>query len=91
MVKKKKVACIVFGLPIGLKGQETIQTKIVREFAKEIRSLALPIYFQDERLSSHSAKKSLVEQNIKTGHNKNFIDSTAAAIFLQQFLDSNVE
>jgi len=42
---------------------------------------------QDERLSSQSAKKSLIEQKVKTGHNKHLIDSTAAAIFLQQFLD----
>ena len=90
VIKKKNVECIVIGLPIGLKGQETSQTKIVREFAEEIRCLALPIYFQEERLSSLSAKKSLIEQNVKTGHNKSFIDSTAAAIFLQQFLDSKV-
>ena len=90
LIKKKNVEYIVIGLPIGLKGQETSQTKIVREFAEEIRSLALPVYFQDERLSSLSAKKSLIEQNVKTGHNKSFIDSTAAAIFLQQFLDSKV-
>ena len=90
VIKKKNVEYIVIGLPIGLKGQETSQTKIVREFAEEIRSLALPIYFQDERLSSLSAKKSLIKQNVKTGHNKSFIDSTAAAIFLQQFLDSKV-
>ena len=90
VIKKKNVECIVIGLPIGLKGQETSQTKIVRVFAEEIRCLALPIYFQDERLSSLSAKKSLIEQNVKTGHNKSFIDSTAAAIFLQQFLDSKV-
>ena len=90
VIKKKNVECIVIGLPIGLKGQETSQTKIVREFAEEIRSFALPVYFQDERLSSLSAKKSLIEQNVKTGHNKSFIDSTAAAIFLQQFLDSKL-
>lgn len=90
LIKKKNVEYIVIGLPIGLKGQETSQTKIVREFAEEIRSLAVPVYFQDERLSSLSAKKSLIEQNVKTGHNKSFIDSTAAAIFLQQFLDSKL-
>jgi len=90
LIKEKNVEYIVIGLPIGLKGQETSQTKIVREFAEEISSLALPVYFQDERLSSLSAKKSLIEQNVKTGHNKSFIDSTAAAIFLQQFLDSKL-
>ena len=49
----------------------------------------VPIHFQDERLSSQSASRSLVEQNIKTGHNKKMIDQRAAAIFLQQFLDIN--
>ena len=90
VIKEKNVEYIVIGLPIGLKGQETNQTKIVRKFAEEIRSLALPVYFQDERLSSLSAKRSLIKQNVKTGHNKSFIDSTAAAIFLQQFLDSKL-
>jgi putative Holliday junction resolvase len=42
----------------------------------------------DERLTSISAKKALVEQGIKTGHNKGLIDQTAAAIILQQYLDS---
>ena len=39
---------------------------------KKYLDLALPVYFQDERLSSLSAKKSLIEQNVKTGHNKKF-------------------
>ena len=50
--------------------------------------IKIPIILQDERLSSLSAEKSLIQQNVKTGHNKNHIDKTAAAIFLQQFLDT---
>ena len=42
---------------------------------------------EDERLSSVSAKRSMVTQNIKTGHNKAEIDMRAAAIILQQYLD----
>jgi RNase H-fold protein (predicted Holliday junction resolvase) len=34
-----------------------------------------------------SAEKSMIQQNIKTGHNKGLIDQRAAAIVLQQFLD----
>ena len=75
------------GLPIGLKGQDTYQTKKVRVFAHTITILNIPIHLQDERLSSISAEKSLIQQNIKTGHNKHMIDESAAAIFLQQFLD----
>ena len=44
---------------------------------------------EDERLSSVSAEKALIQQGVKTGHNKGRIDETAAAIFLQQYLDRN--
>ena len=88
IINEKKIESLVIGLPIGLNNQETIQTKKVRLFADLIKILGAPIYFQDERLSSISAKKSLIMQNIKTGTNKSMIDKAAAAIFLQQFIDS---
>ena len=87
LIKQKDVEAIVVGLPIGLKGQETVQTKKVREFANLLYTLKLPIHLEDERLSSVSAEKSMIQQNIKTGHNKGLIDQRAAAIVLQQFLD----
>ena len=87
LIKEKDVEAIVVGLPIGLKGQETVQTKKVMEFANLLYALKLPIHLEDERLSSVSAEKSMIQQNIKTGHNKGLIDQRAAAIILQQFLD----
>ena len=87
IISEKDIECLVLGLPIGLNGQDTQQTKKVREFALAIQVIELPIFLQDERLSSQSAAKSLREQNIKTGHNKHLVDERAAAIFLQQYLD----
>tara|TARA_B100001250_G_scaffold412001_1_gene442068 strand:+ start:770 stop:1183 length:414 start_codon:yes stop_codon:yes gene_type:complete len=87
LIREKDMEYIVVGLPMGLKGQETVQTKKVREFANLLYALKLPIYLEDERLSSVSAEKSMIQQNIKTGHNKGLIDQRAAAIILQQFLD----
>ena len=87
LIKEKDVETIVVGLPMGLKGQETAQTKKVREFVSLLYALNLPIRLEDERLSSVSAEKSMIQQNIKTGHNKGLIDQRAAAIILQQFLD----
>ena len=86
---ERKIESIVIGLPLGMNGKDTQQTKNVRIFSKSISILGLPIFFQDERLTSISAKKSLIKQNIKTGHNKEKIDERAATIFLQQFLDMN--
>ena len=89
IIDKEDVECIVLGLPIGMKGQETTQTKLVLDFKEKLKlNIKIPIILQDERLSSLSAEKSLIQQNVKTGHNKSQIDKTAAAIFLQQFLDT---
>ena len=87
IVIENDIENFVLGLPISMKGEDTTQTKIVRKFKKSLSSLDLPIIYEDERLSSVSAKNSLVLQNIKTGHNKSEIDKTAAAIILQQYLD----
>ena len=87
IISEKEIESFVVGLPLSLKGQDTHQTKKVRAFAQTITIFNIPIHLQDERLSSVSAEKSLIQQNIKTGHNKHMIDESAAAIFLQQFLD----
>ena len=79
---------IIVGLPITLKNKYSIQTEKVSafiEFLKENLSIYVDSY--DERLSSKIAIQSLVKQGIKTGHNKREIDKTAAAIFLQNYLD----
>ena len=83
------VSHLVVGYPIGMKGQKTKQTKKVDEFIKKLRNnFSQKISIIDERLSSIAAKESLILQGIKTGHNKSKIDSTSAAIILQEFLDS---
>ncbi len=77
----------ILGLPINMKGEDTKQTERVRSFKESLSILEIPIIYEDERLSSVSAKNSLILQNIKTGYNKHEIDKTAAAIILQQYLD----
>ena len=87
IIAKETIESIVIGLPIGLNGKDTIQTKKVREFRLQILDLNIPIHFEDERLSSLAAAKSMKMEKIKTGFNKGMIDKRAAAIILQQFLD----
>jgi len=87
IIANETIESIVIGLPIGLNGKDTIQTQKVREFRLQILDLNIPIYFEDERLSSLAAAKSMKMEKIKTGFNKGMIDKRAAAIILQQFLD----
>ena len=89
VVSENDIEILVLGLPINVKGEDTVQTKKVRNFKEILSTLQIPIVFEDERLSSVSAINSLILQNVKTGHNKPEIDKTAAAIILQQYLDKN--
>ena len=89
IIADENIESIVIGLPIGLNGRDTIQTQKVRDFRLQIFDLNIPLYFEDERLSSLSAAKSMKLEKIKTGFNKEMIDKRAAAIILQQFLDKN--
>lgn len=89
VVSENDIEILVLGLPMNMKGEDTVQTKKVRNFKEILSTLQIPIVFEDERLSSVSAINSLILQNVKTGHNKPEIDKTAAAIILQQYLDKN--
>ena len=87
IIDEQDVELIVVGNPLGMKGQQTAQTKRVMEFSDKLRDIGYRVMLEDERLSSVSAKRVIIEQEIKTGYNKELIDQTAAAIILQQFLD----
>ena len=87
IIIEKDIEYLVLGLPIGLNGNDTQQTKKVRKFADILKNFKKPVYLHDERLSSVSAKKSLVLDNIKTGHSKDKIDVRAATILLQHYID----
>ena len=87
LVSEYEVVLVVIGLPIGLKGNETAQTKHVMKFAEEMKNNGIEVALQDERLSSVSAKKSYRNEGSKVRRNKGLIDQTAAAILLQQYID----
>ncbi len=77
----------VLGLPRNSQGEETEQSRYVRQFAKDLKR-AIPsakICFQDESLTSVEAEKRL--KGRKKGYKKGDIDSEAAAIILQDFLE----
>lgn len=68
---------LVVGLPRGLEGQETAQTKNVRQWVKRAKAkINKPFYWQDEALTSV---------------NNDGDDAVAASIILQNFLDTPSE
>mgnify|MGYP001559944155 CR=1 FL=1 len=69
---------LILGLPLSFSGQDTPQTREARKFGEELRKLHLPLVFQNEILTTKSAKG---------GAGKGFPDASAAALILQDYLD----
>ena len=90
-IKINTVEKIILGLPIGMNGKKTSQTELVLKFNDQLKNfLTIPIILEDERLTSLHAKKSLIFQGFKTTSNKENIDSTAAALLLQNYINKSI-
>ena len=90
IIKEHNVEKIIVGYPITLKNKFSIQTKKVLKFVELLKkNVQIEVKLYDERLTSQIAQKSLIMQGVKTGHNKDDVDKTAAAVFLQNYLDEN--
>ncbi|HEU4480043.1 MAG TPA: Holliday junction resolvase RuvX [Pyrinomonadaceae bacterium] len=88
-VRKLNARTLVIGLPLSLDGGEGSAAKTAHETAKKFaQSLSIPVFLQDERLTSVAA----AEQLRAAGHNpremRDLIDSEAAAIILADFIGS---
>jgi putative holliday junction resolvase len=83
------VAAIVVGLPRRLDGSPNEMTPKVQAFASRLgERTSLPVHLQDERLSSVEAESRLARKTKDWRARKAQIDAAAAAIVLQDFLDS---
>ena len=83
---KLKVEMVILGYPRNLSGNPTQQTTQVEAFGDKLKSaIELPVEYQDETLSSIYVEEQLSED--KKGK-KPRIDDQAAALFLQDYLES---
>ena len=83
------VASIVVGLPRRLDGTPSTMTPRVERFARQLEAMtALPVVLQDERLSSREAESRLALREKDWRVRKERLDAAAAAVILQDYLDS---
>ena len=87
-ITKLEVDAIVLGFPknmnntIGPKGELSLDFK-----SKLEKILSIPIILQDERLTTKSATAVLIGGNVSRKNRKKVVDSIAATIILQTYLD----
>ena len=89
IAQAREVELIVVGLPKNMDGSEGESAQNAREFAKNLSEKSgLDVKMQDERGTTITAHKYLNATNTRGKKRKNVVDSVAATIILQSFLDS---
>ena len=77
----------IIGLPLNMDGSRGFQCEKVQEFANILKNKGVNIVLWDERLSTKSAERSLIEAGVRRNKRKTSIDSVAAALILQSYLN----
>ena len=81
----KDVLC---GLPRNMDGTEGFQSQKVRALAEQLENAGLNIFYQDERLTTVTAERALIEGGMHRQERRGTVDKVAAAVILQQYLDT---
>jgi len=79
---------VLCGLPLNMDGSEGYQAQKIRTFGAEIQKAGLTVLYQDERLTTATAEKALIEGGMRREGRRETVDKVAAAVILQQWLDS---
>lgn len=88
LINDSNATKIVVGRPLNQSGDPTEQTKKVQQFVEQnLQDLGLPIFWQEESLTSVLAEERL--KNSKKNYQKHEIDAEAASIILQDYLEVN--
>ena len=87
LLAEQTASALVLGLPRGMQGQETEQTKTIEAFGEQLKQqITVPIYWQDEAMTSKLSEAELNASN--KSYTKGSIDALAATYILEDFLNS---
>lgn len=88
LIDEYEISKVVIGLPINMDGSIGERAQITEIYARRLeRNFAIPVELFDERLSTMSAEKTLLEADMSRKKRKKVIDQLAATIILQNYLD----
>lgn len=88
VIDTNKVEGLVLGLPKNMNNSIGERGEIALSFKEKLESeFNLPVYMQDERLTTRQAENLLISNDTSRKKRKKVIDSLAATIILQSYLD----
>lgn len=91
VVRQRRVTELVVGYPLNMDDSPGFKAREVDAFAARLRTeFGLPVHLVDERLSSYEAESSIAKSKRREVRASGVIDSRAATIILQDFLNQRI-
>jgi putative holliday junction resolvase len=87
LIAERRVSGLVIGLPLNMDGSSGPRAQASRAYARNLSPLGLPILLWDERWSTASAERAMIDQDMSRAKRAERIDSHAAAVILQAAID----
>lgn len=88
IINSNEVEALVLGFPKNMNNTVGERAEIALKFKEKLEErYSLPVYMQDERLSTKEAENMLIKNDTSRKKRKKVIDSLAATIILQSYLD----
>jgi putative Holliday junction resolvase len=89
LVAEWEANLVVVGLPLSLSGARGRAAQDVLAEVESLRAtLPVPVETYDERLTTVTAERSLMEQRMRAEARRQVVDKVAAAVLLQAWLDA---
>lgn len=88
LVRTYEIEKIVLGYPKHMnndEGERCAETEAFKEMLE--RRTGIPVILQDERMSTMSAERILIEGGVRRENRKDYVDKMAAAFILQAYLE----
>jgi putative Holliday junction resolvase len=90
LVRRRGITAFVVGLPLNMDDSAGFKAREAEAFAAQLREkFQLPVHMVDERLTTYEAEAGIARSRRRKLRPSGQVDSRAAAIFLQEFLDQN--
>jgi putative Holliday junction resolvase len=91
LLKERRITDVIMGHPLNMDGSIGPKAMEVEEFARRVRSeFGVPVHLVDERLTSYEAESTMEPAKRRSVRAAGLIDSRAATIILQDYLDGRV-
>ena len=88
LVEELEIDAVVLGFPKNMNNTIGPKGELSMEFKKKLEDvITVPVYLQDERLTTKTAHDILISGNVSRKNRKKVVDSVAATIILQTYLD----